>query len=489
MAFDFEEMCGVAWIGATPIRLTGRRVVPVAHRATTSTGKRLSFSGFAHPAFSLQRRAAMTARTKSQRQHWARHHRVLAALLIAVIVLAVGLLIAQDQETLRIRSSLSVEDPRFPPYLANLLGHRLTSNDSYVVRTNGEQAFPAMLAAIDHAKGRIALETYIYEAGDVGRQFADALEAAAKRGVRVRIVLDSLGSKKMSDDDEKRLETAGAELKWVNPIASFQIEEANYRTHRKALVVDGEVAFIGGMGIADQWLHDQKDFPTWRDTMVEMHGPVVADVEAAFNQNWIVVAGIVEPEIEPNISPATGTAKSIVVWSAPQTGANELKLLYLLAIGAARHSIDIESPYLITDESSKWSIQEARRRGVRVRLLVEGDMTDAKAVKYAGRGDYEQLLEQGVEIAEYQPTMLHTKAMVVDGLLSIVGSANFDNRSLELNDELNVAVFDRALAARLLQDFERDLTQSKTLDLESWRQRSPFERGRDWLWSYFGEVF
>ena len=431
----------------------------------------------------------MTAATKSQRQHWARHHRVLAAALIAVIVLAVGLLIAQDQETLRIRSSLSVEDPRFPPYLANLLGHRLTSNDSYIVRTNGEQAFPAMLAAIEHAKERVALETYIYEAGDVGRQFTDALEAAAKRGVRVRIVLDSVGSKKMSDDDEKRLEAAGGEIKWVNPIASFQIEEANYRTHRKALVVDGEVAFIGGMGIADQWLHDQKDFPKWRDTMVEMHGPVVADVEAAFNQNWIVVAGIVEPEVEPDIAPATGTAKSIVVWSAPQTGANELKLLYLLAIGAARRSIDVESPYLITDESSKWSIQEARRRGVRIRLLVEGDKTDAKAVKYAGRGDYDWLLEQGVEIAEYQPTMLHTKAMVVDGLLSVVGSANFDNRSLELNDELNVAVFDRTLAARLLQDFERDLTRSKRLDLESWRQRSPFERGRDWLWSYFGEVF
>jgi cardiolipin synthase len=384
---------------------------------------------------------------------------------------------------------LSTEDPRFPAYLANLLGHRLTSNDSYVVRTNGEQAFPAMLAAIEHAKKRVALETYIYEAGDVGTQFTDALEAAGRRGVRVHIVLDSLGSKKMSDEDEKRLEAAGAKIKWVNPIVSFQIEEANYRTHRKALIVDGDVAFVGGMGIADQWLHDAKDFPTWRDTMVEMHGPVVTDVEAAFNQNWIVVAGVVEPEVEPNIAPATGTAKSIVVWSAPQTGANELKLLYLLALGAARQSIDIESPYLITDESSKWSIQEARSRGVRVRLLAEGDKTDAKAVKYAGRGDYEQLLEQGVEIAEYQPTMLHTKAMVVDGILSIVGSANFDNRSLELNDELNVAVFDRALAARLLQDFEGDLSRSKKLDLESWRRRSPFERGRDWLWSYFGEVF
>jgi cardiolipin synthase len=442
------------------------------------------------PAFGLQwLTAGMAAAPKPRRQHWARHHRILAGVLLVLIVLAVGLLIAQDQATIRIKSSLSIEDPRFPQYLANLVGHRLTSNDAYVVLTDGEQAFPAMLAAIDRAKQRVALETYIYEKGDVGTMFTNALEAAAKRGVRVRIVLDSVGSKKMSGNDEDRLEAAGAEIKWVNPVVSFQIEEANYRTHRKALVVDGDVAFIGGMGIADQWLHDQEDNPKWRDTMVEMHGPVVADIEAAFNQNWIVVAGVVEPEVQPNVAPATGSAKSIVVWSAPQSGANELKLLYLLAIAAARRSIDIESPYLITDESSKWSIEEARHRGVRVRLLVEGDKTDAKAVKYAGRGDYDELLEQGVEIAEYQPRMLHTKAMVIDGLLSVVGSANFDNRSLELNDELNAAVFDRGLASRLLQDFERDLTEAKKLDLESWRRRSPIERGRDWLWSYFGEVF
>jgi cardiolipin synthase len=423
------------------------------------------------------------------RQHWARHHRILAAVLIALIVLAAGLLIAQDQETIRIRSPLAAEDPRFPQYLANLLGHRLTSNDSYIVRTNGNEAFPAMLDAIRQARERVALETYIFEEGDVATRFADALEAAAKRGVSVRIVLDSVGSTKMSDADEQRLEAAGAEIRWVNPVVSFQIEEANYRTHRKALIVDGAVAFVGGMGIADQWAHAAKDFPMWRDTMIEMHGPVVDDVEAAFNQNWIVVGGVVKPEVEPQTASASGPAKSIVVWSAPQSGANELKLLYLLAIAAARNTIDIESPYLIVDESSRWSLDEARKRGVQVRLLVEGDKTDAKAVKYASRAEYESLLEQGISIAEYQPTMLHTKAMIVDGILSIVGSANFDNRSLELNDELNVAVFDRALAARLLQDFERDLTNAKTLDLNAWRSRPITERGRDWLWSYFGEVF
>ena len=431
----------------------------------------------------------MTGKKRPHRQHWARHHRILAGVLIAFLVVAVGLLFAQDQETIRIKSPLAVDDARFPQYVANLLGHRLTSNDSYVVLTDGTQAFPAMLAAIGRATDRIALETYIYAKGDVGTQFTDALVAAAMRGVRVHIVLDSIGSKKMSGDDEKRLKAAGVQVRWVNPLFSFQIEEINYRTHRKALVVDGDVAFVGGMGIADQWAHDEKDFPMWRDTVVEIHGPAVDDVEAAFNQNWIVVAGEVEPEVEPVSAPPSGPGRSVVVWSAPQTGVNELKILYLLAIAAARHSIDIESPYLILDESSRWSLEEARRHGVHIRLLVEGDKTDARSVKYASRSDYSWMLEDGFEIAEYQPTMLHTKALIVDGLLSIVGSANFDNRSLELNDELNVAVFDRGLAARLLQDFEADLKKSKKLDLESWQSRPLPERAREWAWSYFGEVF
>jgi len=275
----------------------------------------------------------------------------------------------------------------------------------------------------------------------------------------------------------------------VNPLFGADVEEVNYRSHRKALVVDGQVAFVGGMGIADQWLHDTGNFPRWRDTQIELRGPAVGDIEAAFNQNWILTGGIVDPEVAPDGPRPKGQAQSIVVWSSPQGGANELKLLYLLAIAAARERLDIQSPYLITDESSQWSLQEARRRGIRIRMLVEGDKTDAKTVKYASRADYDHLLELGIEIAEYQPTMMHTKAMMVDGKLSIIGSANFDNRSLELNDELNVAVFDPRLTERLGADFERDLAQSKRLKLNEWRSRPVAEKARDWLLGYFGEVF
>jgi cardiolipin synthase len=222
---------------------------------------------------------------------------------------------------------------------------------------------------------------------------------------------------------------------------------------------------------------------------VKLAGPAATDVEAAFNENWIETGGVVEPDVIPHDPNPRGPASSIVVWSSPEGGTNALKLIYLLSLAAARESIDIQSPYLITDESTAWSLTEARKRGVRVRMLVEGDITDAKPVKFASRAQYEQLMQLGIEIYEYQPTMMHTKAFVVDGVLSVVGSANFDNRSFELNDELNVVVFDSNLASRLRQDFERDAQRSKRLDLESWRSRPLHIRAREKTWSLFGEVF
>jgi len=414
---------------------------------------------------------------------------VVFALAIAAAIIAAGLVIAQDQETLRVRTSLAASDPRFPAYLALLISNPLTTGDAYVVHTNGDAAFPAMLKAIDSAKYRLVFETYIFGTGEIAGRFVQALEAAARRGVDCRMVLDSVGASAMDKGHVERLEAAGCHIGWFNEVSNLRlIEEVNYRTHRKALVVDGDVAFIGGIGVADQWAMSTEDQPKWRDTHIEIHGPAAINVEAAFNENWIETGGIVEPDVLVH-APPTGKAKSIVVWSSPEGGANELKLLYLLAIAAARKTVDIQSPYLIVDESTEWSLAEARKRGVRVRLLTEGDITDAKPVKFAGRESYARLMEHGIEIAEYQPAMMHTKVLVVDGILSIIGSANFDNRSLELNDELNAAVFDAELAARLTADFERDLQQSSRLQLEEWRSRPVHIRAREKLWSFFGEVF
>jgi cardiolipin synthase len=407
---------------------------------------------------------------------------------IGVGIFAALLLIAQDQETLRVESPVAAGDARFADYVASLVGAAVEPGDAYVVLRNGE-AFPPMLEAVRRARTRINFETYVFKDETVGEQFLQALEQAAQRGVHVRMILDPIGSV-LSDANQERLKKAGVQLAWFNPLQFWSLEETNYRTHRKTLVVDGDVAFTGGMGIADQWLGNAQDPEHWRDTQFQITGPAVRALEASFYENWIESGGLSAPALDPELpSRATG-ARSVVLWSNPTAGASNVKLLYLLAIGAARQTLDIQSPYITLDESTRWSIAEARKRGVRVRMLTEGEITDAMPVKHASRFGYQELLDQGVEIYEYQPTMMHTKAVVVDGAFSIIGSANFGNRSFELNDELTVAVFDPDLARALAGDFEADMGRSVRLDPATWKdQRGMFAKLQERFWSIFSEVF
>jgi cardiolipin synthase len=414
---------------------------------------------------------------------------VLLAIVIMAILIGIGLAIAEDQETLRVRTPIAADDPRYPDYLARLAGRAITTGDSYVALRNGVETFPAMLRAIDGARSRISFETYIYSEGRVAHRFTRALIEAARRGVRVQVVLDSVGASDSQRADIKAMQDAGAQIGWFNPVGHSTLEEVNYRTHRKILVVDGEIAFVGGIGLADHWEGNADSVEHWRDTQFEIRGPVVDNIEAGFHENWIETGGVVEPIVASKAGPRAGDARSIVVWSSSEAGSNALKLIYLLTIGAARKTLDIQSPYLITDESTKWSLVEARKRGVRIRLLTEGDVTDAKPVKFAGRAEYESLMANGIEVYEFQPTMMHVKALVADGAICIIGSANFDNRSLELNDELNVVVASPDLASRLTSDFEADLRRSTRIDLDAWRSRPVHIRAREQLWSLFGEVF
>jgi cardiolipin synthase A/B len=410
-------------------------------------------------------------------------------LLVAGGIITIFLMLAQDQVTLKIRSDAGAGEPRQAAYIAALVGADVTRGNDYDVLTNGDAIFPAMLDAIRGARRRISFETYIYESGSVASQFTAALEDAARRGVRVNIVVDSVGGSGMQEADIARLETAGCRLAQFNSPTWYSLEEVNYRTHRKILVVDGEVGFSGGVGVADHWLGDAQDKEHWRDTQVRMRGPVVRLLEAGFYENFIETAGEVTPELDDVPPERHAGGASIVVRSSPTGGSNDLKRLYLLAIASARRTIDVTSPYFVTDESSEWALRDAVARGVKIRILVEGDITDAMPVKYASRQAYDRLIAAGIEIYEYQPTMMHTKTLVVDGIWSMFGSANFDNRSLELNDELNVAVSSPDLAKRFLVDFEKDLRSAARLDLQQWRQRSRLEQSRELFWSYFGEVF
>ncbi len=399
-------------------------------------------------------------------------------------------MLAQDQTTLTIRSDVSAEDVRHSAYIAALVGSDLSTGNTFIVHTNGDQFFPAMLNAVRGAKRRISFESYIYTSGTgIASEFTRAFEDAAKRGVNVNLVLDAVGASSLSDEDLQRLRSAGCTIALFNAPTWYLIEELNYRTHRKILVTDGEVAFTGGAGIDDQWKGNARNKEEWRDTQIEVRGPLARLIEGGFYENFVETGGEVTPVLDDRVPPQNEEGASFVVRSSPTGGSNDLKRLYLLALASAKRSVEITTPYFVPDESTLWALEDARRRGVRIRIVVEGDITDAMPVKYASRHYYDRLLSAGVELFEYRPTMMHTKTLIVDGIWSMFGSANFDNRSLELNDELNVGVSSRDLAARLLQDFEQDVAASRKLELATWRERSFLMKTRERFWSAFSEVF
>jgi cardiolipin synthase len=419
-----------------------------------------------------------------------RWRRALIVLAVIAVVVTFLLMIAQDQETLQVRSAVAAEDPRSPAYIAALVGADLSRGNGYEVLTNGDQIFPSMLEAIENARRRISFETYVYETGEVGNRFTTALESAARRGVKVYIVLDWVGAGSLENADVERLKQAGCHVVLFNKASAYELEEVNYRTHRKILVVDGEIAFTGGAGLADHWLGNAQDPDRWRDTNIRIRGPVARAMEGAFFKNYVESAGAIStPELDDVVTPAGDEAASMVVDSSANGGSSDLKRLYLLLIASARRTIDVASPYFVLDESTRWTFEDAVGRGVKIRILTEGPITDAMSVKHASRHAYEKLLSLGLELYEYQPTMMHAKVLVVDGVWSTFGSANFDNRSFELNDELNVAVADRGLASRFLRDFEQDLTKSQRLNLETWRKRPITDKALEQFWSFFGEVF
>jgi cardiolipin synthase A/B len=413
-------------------------------------------------------------------------------LFIIAVIVGLVVLVSQDPSTIRLDSVMPADDQKFADYVAALTASPITADDRYDVLVNGDRAFPAMLDAIRSAKRRVNLISYIYGDGDVARQFTDALLGARGRGVEVNLVVDAYGAS-MPRDHIRRLREAGCIVGRYHPLRWYSLQEASYRMHRKLLIIDGRVAFTGGIGIDDQWLGNAQDKHHWRDTQIRIDGPAARYLEAVFYESLSETSGQITPRVGPDDdampAPPAGSARSVIVASAPNGGAGAVKRLYLLSIAAARRTIDITTPYFITDDSTRWALEQARLRGVRIRVLVEGDRTDAKPVKWASRADYEQLMRSGLEIYEYQPTMMHAKSMVVDGVWSIIGSANFDNRSLDMNDELNVGVEDPGLARTLTDDFVADIAAAKQLTLEEWRRRPRLERANEKVWSVLDELF
>lgn len=361
--------------------------------------------------------------------------------------------------------------------IAGTTGAPFLQGNKLSILKNGDEFYPLMLEAIRDAKASISIEAYIYWAGNVGRDFAAALAARAKAGVPVRILLDAVGSSTIGRDVLKVLEDGGCRVAWYNPIRWSSLWRTNHRTHRKSLIIDGAIGFTGGAGIADMWLGNARNPKEWRDTHVRLEGPAVAPLQTGFAQNWVQTTGeiVSGPDYFPVID-HVGPLAVQTIMSSPESGASPARLMYYLSIVAARKSIDIANPYFVPDEVAIETLIDAKKRGVRVRIMVSGKHNDNRAARRNSVRLCGRLLEAGIEVWEYNTTMLHQKTMVVDSIWSTVGTANFDSRSFAHNEESNICVRDLAIADCLVQHFQEDLKACDRLDLKKWRRRPAMER-------------
>ncbi len=377
----------------------------------------------------------------------------------------------------QINHQYGVHDAQFLRSMGQLMGPGIVPGNKITSLINGDQIFPAMLSAIQGAQKSITLETYIYFSGQVGREFSEALAERAQSGVKVHVVMDWLGSRRIDPAYLDSMRKAGVEIIRYNPLVWYSPLRLNHRNHRKLLIVDGKVGFTGGVGFGDEWLGNADSPEHWRDSHFRLEGPAVGQMQAAFMDNWMKSSARVldGEDYFPELYPA-GDAFTQVFYSSPKDGAESVRLMYLLSIAAARKNIRLSASYFIPGDLTTEELVDACERGVKVEIIVPGARTDSPLVRYASRGKWGPLLKAGVKIYEYQPTMYHCKSMVIDDVWVSVGSANFDNRSFRLNDEANMNVFSPAFATEQIELFEKDKTCAHLITYKEWKERGLFKK-------------
>jgi len=371
----------------------------------------------------------------------------------------------------------TVSDPQFRREMSVMLGPTITDGNQVTALQNGEEIFPAMLAAIRSAQRSITFETYIYWSGEIGREMSGALSERARAGVPVQVTIDWVGSVKLDQNLLDEMTAAGVEVERYRPLRWHNLGRFNNRTHRKLLVLDGRIAFTGGVGIADQWSGRAQDPDHWRDSHFRVEGPAVAQFQAAFNDNWMKITGRVlgGPDYFPALLPA-GNMQAQLFIASPAGGSESMHLMYLMAVASAASTIDLAAAYFVPDDLLIEALVAARRRGVRVRILLPGPHFDSETVRIASKGEWGPLLYDEVEIYLYQPIMLHTKMLIVDSEFVSVGSTNFDLRSFRLNDEASLSMFDEGFASQMTTVFERDLQDATAFTYAMWQARPWKER-------------
>ena len=396
-------------------------------------------------------------------------------------VLALNFMPGEKQIERQLTRQYDTRDPQFRRSLGVLLGPPILEGNKVEALINGDQIFPAMLAAIREAKETITFETYIYWSESIGNEFSQALSERARAGVKVHLMLDFMGSMKMDNKLVDEMKKAGVQVQRYHKPVWWKLARMNNRTHRKLLVIDGKIGFTGGVGIADQWRGNAQDENHWRDSHFRVEGPVVGQIQAVFNDNWTKATGVVldGPDYFPELTPK-GTMPAQMFSSSPTGGSESMHLMYLMAITAARHTIDLSAAYFVPDDLTIRTLIAAAKRGVRVRLITPGPIIDSDLVKAASRDRWPELLDAGVQIAEYKPTMYHVKTLIVDKLLVSVGSTNFDNRSFSINDEANLNVMDEGFAQQMSEIYEADWARATPVTEHKFAQRPWYQRVSTW---------
>lgn len=399
------------------------------------------------------------------------------ALISSVVTLCATLLLmnfatGEKRIERQLERRYDIDDPQFVRSMSSLLGPSLLAGNNVKVLVNGDQIFPEMLAAIRGAERTVTFETYIYWSESIGKEFADALSERARAGIKVHVLLDWIGSVKMEQRYLDEMKHAGVSIERYHEPHWSHLARLNNRTHRKVLVIDGRVGFTGGVGIADHWRGDARDPTQWRDTHFRVEGPVVAQMQAVFLDNWIKAQGkVLHDELYfPHLEPR-GEMVAQMFSSSPSGGSESMQLMYMMAITSARSTIHLSSSYFVPDRLTTAALVTAAKRGVKIRIILPGEHIDTEIVRKASRAGWGDLLQAGVKIAEFAPTMYHCKVLVVDSLLVSVGSTNFDNRSFRINDEANLNVLDAGFAKQQVAIFETDWKLARPVTYEQWLHR------------------
>ncbi len=394
---------------------------------------------------------------------------------------------SEKRQAYKFDRPFNVSDPDFRRS-AEALGNVMVEGNSARLLANGDEIFPAMTRDIRAAKKTVNLETYIFKPDRAGRQFADALIAAAKNGVEVRLLVDGWGSK--FKELKKEFDAAGVQAEKYRPLRLFSIHKLGRRTHRKILVVDGRIAYTGGLGIDERWLGDARNTGEWRDTQVRVEGPVAAQMQAIFSEDWTFTTGeiLAGHQFYPRVEPG-GRTLSHAVKASRGDSTSLAKMLYFVAIESAAKTIRLQNAYFLPDKQVRQSLARAVKRGVDVQVMVPGRHIDLPMVRAASWKRYGELLQAGVRIWEYVPTMLHNKTMVVDGIYSTVGSINFDERSMSKNAEVSFGVYDRDFGREMEAMFERDRARCEEITYERWKKRGITKRLSEFVFFWFEEYY